>query len=169
MTIPVQQSLAGFIASDAEASFTNAGITQVRFRVGEEHWCREQDRTFARLDNTFHDLVIFGTTAEGAADPFREGDRFVAHGYVDTQFAEPPGQPADREVYVAHRIGHHLARTAYDITRTPTTRQGEALAPARTESGRPPAEQKAPPTSTPAANHPVSLRSDASPRHGTGL
>ncbi|RPF28615.1 hypothetical protein [Georgenia muralis] len=32
MTIPVQQSLAGFIAGNAEASFTDAGITQVRFR-----------------------------------------------------------------------------------------------------------------------------------------
>jgi len=32
MTIPVQQSLAGFIAGDAYLPFTHAGITQVRFR-----------------------------------------------------------------------------------------------------------------------------------------
>ena len=32
MTIPVQQSLTGFIAGDACLSFTDAGITQVRVR-----------------------------------------------------------------------------------------------------------------------------------------
>src|SRR5699024_3335694 len=85
MTIPVQQSLAGFIASDADVSFTDAGITRVHFRAGVEHWRREQDGTYTKLDNSFHDLLIFGKTAERAAARFRKGDQFVAHGYVDTQ------------------------------------------------------------------------------------
>src|SRR5690625_3225665 len=119
MTIPVPQSLAGFIASDAAVSFTGAGITRVHFRVGVEHWRREQDGTFTKLDNSFHDLLIFGKTAERAAARFRKGDQFVAHGYVDTRPAEPPARPS--EVFIARKIGHDLARTAYDVNRTPAT------------------------------------------------
>ncbi|WP_164737290.1 single-stranded DNA-binding protein [Georgenia sp. SYP-B2076] len=179
MTIPVQQSLAGFIASDADVSFTDAGTVQVRFRVGVEHWRREQDGTFTKLDNSFHDLLISGKTAERAADRFRRGDQFVAHGYVDTRYAEPPARPAEREVYVARRIGHDLARTAYDVDRTPASarqaaqqlRQVEGLAAVGTENGHPSAGagQVVPPLTPPVADRPASLRPGASPGHGIGL
>jgi single-stranded DNA-binding protein len=119
MAIPVQESLAGFIASDADVSFTDTGITQVHFRVGVEHWRREDDGTFTKLDSSFHDLLIFGKTTERAADQFRKGDQFVAHGYVDRKQGEPPTRPAVREVYIARKIGHDLARTTYDVDRTP--------------------------------------------------
>lgn len=177
MTIPVQQSLAGFIASDPEVSFTDAGITQVRFRVGVEHWRREQDGTFTKLENSFHDLLIFGRTAERAADRFRKGDQFVAHGYVETRYAAPPARPAQREVYIARKIGHDLVRTYYDVDRTPTTAaqpaqplgQAEVLAAVGAENGQPGAEQNAPPTQPPAADPPASLRPVASPLHGIGI
>lgn len=126
MVIPVQQSLAGFIASDADVSFSDAGTTRVHYRVGVEHWRREQDGTFTRLDNSFHDLLIFGKTAERAADQFRKGDQFVAHGRVDVKYAEPPAQPAERETFIARKIGHDLARTTYDVERSPGSLQHAA-------------------------------------------
>lgn len=142
MTSPVQQSLAGFIAGDADLSSTDANITQVRFRVGVEHWRRQPDGTYIRLENSFHEQVIFGGTAECAADLFRKGDQFVAHRHVDPKSAEPPARPAEREVPIARRIGRGLSHTAYDVTHPLTNRrQGEALAPDGTANGRPPLEQ----------------------------
>lgn len=186
MAIPVQQSLAGFIASDADVSFTDAGITAVRFRVGVEHWRREQDGTFTKLENSFHDLLIFGRTAERAADRFRKGDQFVAHGHVETRYAEPPARPTEREVYVARKIGHDLARTAYDVDRTPATARQAAqqlgqseevvMGAAGTEgapgNGQPSAaDQDVPPPSHPAslAERPASSRQGGSLSHGMGL
>lgn len=169
MTPPVQQLLAGFIAGDADLSSTESGITQVCIRVGVAHGRREPDGTFIRLDNWFHDLVIFGGTAERAT-LFRKGNHFIAHGYVDPTSAEPPARPVERAVSVARRISPDLLGTADDVTHPlTTTRRGEALAPEGTANGRPSVEQKAPPTSPLAANRPVSLRSDASPVPGIGL
>ncbi|WP_448071041.1 single-stranded DNA-binding protein [Georgenia yuyongxinii] len=185
MTIPVQQSLAGFIVSDADVSFTETGISQVRFRVGVEHWQRERDGTFTRLENSFHDLLIFGRTAERAADRFRRGDQFVAHGHVETQYAEPPARPAEREVYVARKIGHDLARTAYDVDRAPATARQtthqlghtkkEVVAAVGTEgghgNGQPSADQDVPPPSSSAslAERTAVPRSSTAPVHGIGL
>ncbi len=173
MTIPVQQSLAGFIASDADVSFTDAGTTRVHFRAGVEHWRREQDGTFTKLDNSFHDLLIFGKTAERAAARFRKGDQFVAHGYVDTRPAEPPARPVEREVFVARKIGHDLARTAYDVDRTPATARQDphhleqaAVGATSPQTGN---AQNAPTTPPSGATHPSAPRPRTSPAPGIGL
>lgn len=173
MTIPVQQSLAGFIASDADISFTDAGITRVHFRAGVEHWRREQDGTFTKLDNTFHDLLIFGKTAERAAARFRKGDQFVAHGHVDTRPAEPPARPSEREVFVARKIGHDLARTAYDVNRTPATPRQDPhhLDQAAASATAPPPHdtQRAPTTPPAGATYSTAPRSGTSTGQGIGL
>lgn len=171
MTIPVQQSLAGFIASDADVSFTGAGITRVHFRAGVEHWRREQDGTFTKLDNSFHDLLIFGKTAERAAARFRKGDQFVAHGYIDTRPAEPPARPS--EVFVARKIGHDLARTAYDVNRTPATARQDPHHLEQTAVGAtapPPHDAQRVPTTPPAgATYSTAPRSGAATGQGIGL
>ncbi|MFD6175547.1 MULTISPECIES: single-stranded DNA-binding protein [unclassified Isoptericola] len=178
MSIPVQQSLAGFVASDPDVSFTDAGTTRVHYRVGVEHWRREQDGTFTRLDNSFHDLLVFGKTAERAADQFRKGDQFVAHGYVDVRYAEPPAQPAEREQFIARRIGHDLARTTYDVQRPSTSPQHEAqptapfpvgnAEPTPVEAGRhvPPPP---PPPTAPVAGRPAVSRTATTSDHGLRL
>ncbi|MFE5291364.1 single-stranded DNA-binding protein [Isoptericola sp. NPDC056618] len=178
MTIAAQQSLAGFIASDPDVSFTDTGVTRVHYRVGVEHWRREQDGTFTRLDNSFHDMLIFGKTAERAADQFRKGDQFVAHGYVDVRYAEPPAQPAEREQFVARRIGHDLARTTYDVQRRSTSPQHDAqptgpvpvgsAEPAPAETGRDDPSPPPPPTAA-AADRPAASHTATTSNHGLGL
>ncbi|WP_447925367.1 single-stranded DNA-binding protein [Georgenia muralis] len=120
MTIPVQQSLTRFIAIDADVSLTNTGVTQVRFTAGVERVRREQAGPFTKREHSLHELLIVGRSAERAAARFREGgDQFIAHGYVETRYAEAPALSAAREVYVARRIGHDLARTTYEVDRAP--------------------------------------------------
>lgn len=121
MTIPVRQSLTRFIAIDADVSLTNTGVTQVRFTAGLERWRREQDYTFTKREHSLHELLIVGRSAERAAARFRKGgDQLIAHGYVETRYAEAPALSAAREAYVARRIDHDLARMTYEVDRALT-------------------------------------------------
>lgn len=119
MTIPTQMSLHGFIATTPQLH--NPSTTGARFyaRVGVEHYRREADNTFTKLDSTFHDLVAYGKTADRAHARFRVGDNFLASGYVTQYEVERHGDVVTREEFVARRIGHDLARTTYDVERAP--------------------------------------------------
>ena len=71
------------------------------------------------MEPTFHDLAIFRKTAEEAAARFRKGDRFVASGRIHEYTYEKDGQQVPAEEFIASRIGHDLARTRYEVDRTP--------------------------------------------------
>lgn len=118
MTIPTQMSLAGFIASTPQLTFTGRGDARFYAKVGVEHARREPDGTFTPLDATFHDLVLYRGSAERAYDRFHKGDRFVAHGYVHEYEMEKDHQSVSCEEFVARRIGHDVAMTRYEVDRT---------------------------------------------------
>jgi single-strand DNA-binding protein len=119
MTIPTQMSLAGFIATTPQLNFTGNGVARFHARAGVEHFRRNDDGSFAKLDSTFHDLVAYGKTAERAYSRFRVGDSFVASGYIEEFEVDHNGTTETREQFVARRIGHDTARTRYQIDRTP--------------------------------------------------
>ena len=131
MTIPTQMSLQGFIATAPQLNFTGNGVARFYARVGVEHFRKETDGSFTRLDPTFHDMVMFKATAERAYARFRVGDQFVASGYVNEYELDKNGQVEAREEFVARRIGHDTARTRYDVDRSPT-RQPDPPVPALT-------------------------------------
>ncbi len=94
-------------------------------RVGQEHWTRNPDGSFTQHEPSFHDLVVFGRTAERVAALFAKGDRFVAEGRVeDYDHIDPDGVVTQRERFTAKKIGHDTARTAYTVDRTPRVQQG---------------------------------------------
>ena len=117
MTIPTQMSLAGFIASTPQLSFTGSGVARFYARVGVEHARKEPDGSFTQLDPTFHDLVLYRTSAQRAYARFREGDSLVAHGHIHEYDMEKNGQSVACEEFVARRIGHDLVRTRYQVER----------------------------------------------------
>lgn len=120
MTIPIQMSLHGFIATAPQLNFTGNGAARFYARVGVEHYRKETDGSFTKLDSTFHDMVAYAKTAEHAYSKFKVGDNFVASGYISEYEVDRNGQAEAREEFVARRIGHDLARTKYDIDRTPS-------------------------------------------------
>lgn len=120
MTIPTQMSLHGFIATAPQINFTGNGVARFYARVGVEHYRKETDGSFTKLDSTFHDLVAYAKTAERAYARFRVGDNFVASGYINEYGVERSGHTEAREEFVARRVGHDLARTRYDVDRSPT-------------------------------------------------
>lgn len=140
MAIHTQQSISGFIASDPQLSHTAKGEPRFYARIGQEHFRREGDGTFTRLEPSFHDLVAFRATAERAQERFAKGDSFVAEGYLHPYTTERDGQSTDVEEFVAKKIGHDLARTTYEVDRTRRTQTSmEQDAPARD-----PVDQSAP-------------------------
>jgi single-strand DNA-binding protein len=58
--------------------------------------------------------------AERAYANFKVGDNFIASGYINEYEVGRNGQTRAREEFVARRIGHDLARTKYDVDRTPS-------------------------------------------------
>lgn len=123
MAIRTQQSLTGFIASDPQLTFTTQGDARFYAKVGQEHYQRNDEGSFTKLETTFHDLVQYRRAAERAYATFAKGDRFVAEGYVRTYEHQVDGQTQHGEEFIAKKLGHDTARTTYtvDRNRTPAT------------------------------------------------
>jgi single-strand DNA-binding protein len=117
MSIPTQMSLAGFIATVPDLHFSKSGAPRFHARVGCEHYRKEVDGRFTKLDPTFHDLVIFNDTALTAYERFKKGDSFLASGYIHEYEVESNGRSVIRDEFVARRIGHDSQRTKYEVRR----------------------------------------------------
>ena len=117
--IQTQQAVAGFVASDPQLSYTEKGDARLYFKLGVEHYRREEDQSFTKLDTTYHDLVAFKATAEQGYTRLAKGDSIIANGRVRDYSYERDGQQFAGEEFVATRLGHDLARTRYDVARTP--------------------------------------------------
>ena len=141
MVIRTKESLSGFVASDPELTFTSKGDARLYLRVGQPQVKFEEDGTFTHLDPTFTDLVMFRKSAERAHDQFRKGDNFIAEGETRTYTGQ---DGAERDQFVASRIGHDNNITRYSVDRTPPQRgTAERETPAREEASRAPAAQQA--------------------------
>lgn len=114
MSIRTKQSLAGFVATDPELTFTSNGDARVYMRVGQPQARFEQDGTFTQLDPEYTDLVMFRKYAELAHEPFRKGDNFVAEGETRIYTGD---DGAEREQFIASRIGHDNNITRYTVDR----------------------------------------------------
>lgn len=119
MSIDTQQSISGFIATQPRLTTTENGVARFHARVGIEHSRQEPDGSFTQFDPSFHDLAIFRKTAEEAAARFQKGDKFVATGRVHEYSYDKDGQTVQAEEFIASRIGHDLARTRYEVDRSP--------------------------------------------------
>lgn len=134
MSIDTQQSISGFIATQPRLTSTENGVPRFHARVGIEHSRQESDGSFTQLDPTFHDLTIFRKTAEEAAARFQKGDKFVAVGRVHEYSYDKDGQTVPSEEFIASRIGHDLARTRYDVDRSPRRPSPERQSAVREEA-----------------------------------
>ncbi|WP_114906711.1 single-stranded DNA-binding protein [Ornithinimicrobium murale] len=119
MAIRTQESFSGFVASDPQLTRTENGDARLFMKVGKEHYRQEEDGSFTQLETTFHNLVAFKAAAEQGHARLAKGDKFVAEGYVREYTYQRGGQAVDGEEFVARRLGHDMARTRYDVDRTP--------------------------------------------------
>lgn len=140
MAIQTQQSFSGFVASDPQLTRTENGDARLFMKVGKEHYRQEQDGSFTQLETTFHNLVAFKAAAEQGHERLAKGDKIIAEGYVREYSYQRDGQNMEGEEFVARRLGHDMARTRYDVDRTPDALR---LSVTRPHSPRP----RAPPPS----------------------
>ena len=118
MPIKTSTSMSGFVASTPQLTRTESGDARMYMKVGQEHYVRNEDGSFTQADTTFHDLVMFRRASERAAAQFTKGDKFVAEGYLHAYtITNQNGQMAEREEFVARRIGHDTAVTNYTVNR----------------------------------------------------
>jgi single-strand DNA-binding protein len=117
MVLRTQESVSGFVASDPDLSFTARGEARFHARFGQDHFRRESDGSFTRLESTFHDLVAYRAAAERAFARFRKGDHFVAEGYLHPYSFLRDGQTVSGEEFVAKKLGHDASRTEYTVDR----------------------------------------------------
>lgn len=118
MTIPTRMSLHGFIATAPEFNVEN-GQRQFFARIGVEHYKQVGPTDWERLEPTFHNLVVYGKTAEHAYARFKVGDSFVAAGHINQYEVIHDGRTRMREEFEANRIGHDVARSRYTVDRRP--------------------------------------------------
>ncbi|MDR0847733.1 MAG: single-stranded DNA-binding protein [Propionibacteriaceae bacterium] len=135
--IHLQGALNGFIASAPRLTTTENGDSRFLARIGQEHQVRQADGTFAKAETTFHDLAIYGKTAQRAFEQFKKGDQFIAQGYMRTYQATGIGGPEIREEFVATRIGHDLATTKYTVDHTRQHTPAAGLRPVSSSAARP--------------------------------
>jgi single-strand DNA-binding protein len=153
MTIRTKESLSRFVASDPELTFTSKGDARLYARIGQPQARVEDDGTFTQLEPTFTDLVMFRRSAELAHEQFRKGDNFVAEGETRS-YVGGDGDGAEREQFVASRIGHDNNITRYTVDRTPPEREApQQKTPVREQVQQALAEREAqldpePPTAT---------------------
>ena len=148
MTIRTQQSISGFIASDPQLTETERGEARFYARYGQENFRREDDGTFTKLETSFHNLVMYRSTAERAYERFEKGDSFVAEGYLHEYSYERDGQTLEGEEFVAKKIGHDTARTQYCVDRSPRAASHDASSLGQSRAFESP--QKRPSTDAPA-------------------
>ncbi|MFD2839203.1 single-stranded DNA-binding protein [Populibacterium corticicola] len=120
MSIRTKESLAGFVATDPELTFTSKGDARVYMRFGQPQARFEEDGTFTQLDPEFTDLVMFRKSAELAHEQFRKGDNFIAEGETRTYTGD---DGTEREQFVASRIGHDNNITRYTVDRRSPERE----------------------------------------------
>lgn len=128
MAIQTQQSFSGFVASDPQLTRTESGDARLYMKAGKEHYRQEEDGSFTQLQTTFHNLVAFKATAERGHARLAKGDKFVADGYVREYTHQRDGHAVEGEEFVARRLGHDMARTRYDVDRTPRRDAGRDTA-----------------------------------------
>lgn len=121
-----RQSISGYFETDPTMRTGESGIPRTFARVGIEHFRKLDDGSFTKTGTTFHNMAFFRTTAEEVKERFKKDDSFVAQGYV-REYTDNQG--AEREEFVATKIGHDLVRTPYTVDREPPQAEMSREAP----------------------------------------
>lgn len=77
-------------------------------KIGMEHYRREADNSFTKLETTFHDLVAFKAAAEYGCEKLAKGDNFIADGRI-RQYSYERDVPLDLLANEQDRIARRLA------------------------------------------------------------
>lgn len=119
MGIKNETVMVGRIAGDPRLTYSEkTGVPRFYARARVNHWQREDDGTFTKQNQSFHDVVVRYDLAEVAHQKFARGDDFIATGHFRT-FTDDDNN--EREEFRATTISHNPTTTDYAVTRDKTT------------------------------------------------
>lgn len=118
MSIKNATVIVGHIAGDPRLTYSEkTGTPRFYARVGVDHWRREEDGTFTKLDRTFHDLALRYKAAEAAKELFRKGDDIIATGRFE-KFPDPE-TGVEREEFRADTLSPNPVSARVTLNREP--------------------------------------------------
>ena len=121
--IPLRAEFKGRIKSEPTLGTTQKGKAAFYAKVEQRHWDYEDDGTYTRLPNTYHDLVAYKGVAVRAYKQLAKNDFFIAEGRMEDYQSKSTGETKQR--FVATALGHDMARTTYEVDRTPRREQAQ--------------------------------------------
>ena len=136
----VRESFKGRIKSEPTLGTTQKGKAAFYAKVEQRHWDYEDDGTYTRLPNTYHDLVAYKGVAVRAYKKYAKNDFFLAEGRMEEYLSKSTGQMKQR--FVATAFGHDMAHTDYEVDRTPRREQTQRPAAERDAATRQPADRE---------------------------
>lgn len=130
----VRESFKGRIKSEPTLGTTQTGKAKFYAKVEQRHWDYEEDGTYTRLPNTYHDLVAYKGVAVRAYKQLAKNDCFIAEGRMEDYQSKTTGETKQR--FVATALGHDMAYTDYEVDRTPRREQAQRTAADRDAAQR---------------------------------
>lgn len=128
--IDTRDSMYGFVASNPQLTYSDDGTPRLYFKAGQEHYQYAGGNSYTKLPTTFHDVVAFNGAAEHGYANLSKQDWFIAQGRVREN--TNPNTGITEEQFIANRLGHDMARTDYEVDRSPR-RTAERQAPDRAQ------------------------------------
>ena len=118
MSIKIATVMVCHIASDPRLTYSEkTGTPRFYARVGVDHWRREEDGTFTKLERTFHDLALRYKAGEVAKELYRKGDDVIATGRFE-KFADPE-TGVEREEFRADTLSPNPVSSRITLNREP--------------------------------------------------
>lgn len=87
----VRESFKGRIKSEPTLGTTQKGKAAFYAKVEQRHWDYEDDGTYTRLPNTYHDLVAYKGVAVRAYKQLAKNDFFIAEGRMEDYQSKSTG------------------------------------------------------------------------------
>jgi single-strand DNA-binding protein len=104
--IKTSGAVAGFIVRGPELDWSNTGQARLYLRFGIERSAANDDGTFTELEPSYHNLVMWGASAERAGEAgYRPGDHFIATGRINEYTRTVDGQQVAAKEFIANHIG----------------------------------------------------------------
>lgn len=117
MEVASQASLSGYISKKMELKFGQQGAAVLLMHLGQKHYRKEQDGSFALTSTSYAPLVLFGAAAEAVDQRFQVGDDVVALGEFKSRSFERDGQQIDVNEFHAYRLLFDTSHPRYAVTR----------------------------------------------------
>lgn len=115
--LDTRDSIYGRVESTPIFTESDNGTKRLYFKARQDHYRYNGGNSYTRLASTYPDVIAFDAAASHGHAQLAKGDWFIAQGRVREHVNPNTGVVEDQ--FVASRIGHDMARTDYEVNRTP--------------------------------------------------